>query len=66
MTEQQHACNRADPQPHPWRPIANTACGYDGRMTDKRCNGCCRQRPESALEQLQAMDKRHTENGLRK
>jgi hypothetical protein len=40
------------------------ACGYDDRLTDHRCTGCRRRRAESALDQLRALDARHTENGM--
>jgi hypothetical protein len=49
---------------HPWLPIRRMACGYDDRLTDHRCTGCRRRRAESALDQLRALDARHSENGM--
>jgi hypothetical protein len=57
-------CNTDKPQKHPWHPIADVACGYDERMTAAGCSGCHRQREESALEQLQRLDARHTVDGI--
>lgn len=55
------------PVRHPFNPlIADCACGYDERQVDGRCDGCHRQRPESALAQLNALDARHTADGLTK
>jgi hypothetical protein len=59
-----HGCWRDGPLHHPWLPIADTACGFDARMTHSKCTGCHRQREESPLDQLQALDSRHTEDGL--
>jgi hypothetical protein len=57
-------CWRTKPLPHPWEPrILDTACGYDERMRHAGCAGCHRQREESPLDQLRAMDARHTEDG---
>ena len=56
--------DKAKPQMHPWLKIDDAACGYDLRMTAPECAGCIRQREESALDQLRALDARHTENGI--
>ena len=40
-------------QPHPWEEISDVACGYDGKLTDKRCTGCHRSRPENPRDQRQ-------------
>lgn len=48
-------CHRVVPLPHPWLPIAETACGHDGRMIDERCQGCYRSREESPMDQLDAL-----------
>ena len=48
-------CWRSKPLQHPWLPIADTACGYDERLTCWRCAGCHRARPESARSQLVAL-----------
>ena len=61
-----YGCWSLQPQQHPWNDIADTACGYDTRETDSWCTGCHRQRAESALEQLQQLDSRHTQDGLLK
>ena len=45
-------CWRSEPLRHPWLPIADTACGYDERLTCLRCAGCHRARHESARSQL--------------
>ena len=39
-------------QPHPWEPIGDVACGYDGKLADKRCTKCHRSRPENPRDQL--------------
>lgn len=66
-TGTQHACWTARPQPHPWHPqqISDIACGYDDRLTDRACQGCRRARTESPLDQLQALDPQHSEDGRR-
>lgn len=51
-------CWRSSPIHHPWLPIADTACGYDERLTDPRCQGCHRSRPESPLDQLDQLNGR--------
>ena len=61
-----HGCWRDNPLHHPWQPITDVACGYDERMTHAKCTGCHRQREESPLDQLQALDARHTEDGIAK
>jgi hypothetical protein len=62
-----HACHRSTPLQHPWiEEITDVACGYDERMTHAKCTGCHRQREESPLDQLQALDARHTEDGIAK
>lgn len=48
-------CWRDSPLHHPWQPIQDVACGSDARLTDPRCIGCHRSRPESALDQLRAL-----------
>ncbi|NCC40570.1 MAG: hypothetical protein EOM21_14170 [Gammaproteobacteria bacterium] len=64
---ERHGCWRDTPLRHPWKPeICDTACGYDERMTHPKCAGCHRQREESPLDQLRALDARHTEDGLMK
>lgn len=61
---QRHGCWRATPLQHPFIPaITDTACGYDERMEHSKCTGCHRQREESPLDQLRALDARHTEDG---
>lgn len=57
MPETRHSwgCHRDGPLPHPWLPIADTACGYDARSFDVRCLGCHRRRPESPRDQLDAL-----------
>ena len=57
-------CNSTAPLKHPWLPIADTACGYEFRLVAPECEGCIRRREESALDQLRALDARHTENGI--
>ena len=59
-----HGCNRQDPLKHPWLKVADTACGYDDRLTHPKCEGCHRQRAESPLDQLRAIDARHSEDGI--
>lgn len=59
-----HGCYRTTPLHHPWEPIPDCACGFDLRMTHPKCAGCHRQREESPLDQLQAIDSRHSEDGL--
>lgn len=49
-------CHTDVPVPHPWHPIQDVACGYDGRVDDARCAGCHRRREESALDQLRRLD----------
>jgi hypothetical protein len=67
MTTDRHHCNHPTPRPHPWNPrIPDVACGYDQRLSDPRCHGCHRARPESPLDQLAALDPRHDQDGLRK
>ena len=61
-----HGCHRTTPLQHPWLNVADTACGYDERLTHPKCMGCYRQREESPLDQLRAIDARHTENGITK
>jgi hypothetical protein len=62
-----HGCWRSTALAHPWEPrIPDVACGFDGRMTHVKCTGCHRQRVESPLDQLQALDARHTVDGLDK
>lgn len=60
-----HGCWRDEPLRHPFEPrILDTACGFDSRMVDLKCAGCHRQREESPLDQLRALDARHTEDGI--
>lgn len=60
-----HGCWTDQPLPHPWEPrITDVACGYDDRMTEPKCAGCHRQRAESPLDQLRAIDARHGEDGI--
>ena len=40
-------------KPHPWEPIGDVACGYDGKLEDKRCTKCHRRRHENPKDQLQ-------------
>lgn len=62
-----HGCWRSTPLLHPWKPeILDVACGFDGRMASPKCDGCFRQREESPLDQLRALDARHTEDGIAK
>lgn len=58
--------NTQTPMPHPWLPIADAACGYDQRLSAPECAGCIRRRREGPLDQLRALDDRHSEDGLRK
>jgi hypothetical protein len=52
---------------HPWFPqIEDLACGYSERMSDAQCHKCHRQRLESPLDQLQKLDPRHSEDGIKK
>jgi hypothetical protein len=51
-------CYRHGPLPHPWLPIADVACGFDERLTDRRCQGCHRARADSPPEQLDALNGR--------
>jgi hypothetical protein len=41
---------------HPWLPISDCACGFDGRMVHAKCQGCYRSREESPRQQLDAMN----------
>lgn len=51
-------CWKSGPVNHPFIPqIADVACGFDDRLTDPRCAGCHRQRPEAPRDQLAALDK---------
>lgn len=59
-----YGCWSSEAVPHPWEDIADVACGYDYRLTSPRCTGCHRAREESTLDQLRALDARHTEDGL--
>ena len=60
-----HGCYRSTPLAHPWiSEIKDVACCYDERMMHAKCAGCHRQREESPLDQLRALDARHTEDGL--
>lgn len=60
-----HGCWRDGPLRHPWLSrVMDTACGYDERMTHTKCAGCHRQREESPLDQLQALDGRHSDDGI--
>ena len=62
-----HGCHRTTPLRHPWIvTVANAACGYDERLTHPKCTGCYRQREESPLDQLRAIDARHSEDGLKR
>lgn len=62
-----HGCWSRIAHPHPWIPgIADRACGYDERLTDRECQGCHRSRVESPLDQLAVLDDRHNEDGIRK
>jgi hypothetical protein len=45
-------CWTSGPRPHPWLPIADMNCGYDGKMEDPRCLGCHRQRKGWPHDQL--------------
>ena len=45
-------CWTDGPMPHPWEPISDTACGFDERLSDPRCQGCHRSREEGPLDQL--------------
>ena len=40
-------------QQHPWEDISDVACGYDGKLEDKRCANCHRARPENPRDQRQ-------------
>lgn len=66
MSSPRPDCWGTTPHVHPWLPIADMACGYDQRLADPGCAGCIRCRAESALQQLQRLDARHTEDGLAK
>jgi hypothetical protein len=60
-----HDCHTEKPVPHPWHEeITDLACGYDFRHIDPLCNGCHRNREESPLDQLIALDPTHTPNGI--
>jgi hypothetical protein len=41
--------------PHPWLAIQDIACGYDERLTHRKCIGCHRARPETCQSQLEAL-----------
>lgn len=52
-----HGCWSTDAMKHPWLPIADCACGFDGRLTHPKCQGCHRAREESPRMQLDALGK---------
>ena len=64
-------CWGLEPRQHPWvAEITDTACGFLGNMTDRRCTSCIRQREERPWDQLDAAYRLRglavTENGLEK
>jgi len=62
-----YGCWSTTPLQHPWIPsISDVACGYDERLTYPWCQGCIRSRAESPLDQLQALDSKHSEDGIKK
>jgi len=65
MSLLKYGCHSSTPRAHPWcKEIEDTACGYDFRMVDDRCRDCHRARDETPLDQLAALDNRHTADGI--
>ena len=65
MSLLKYGCHSDMPQAHPWhKEVEDRACGYEHRLRDDRCRDCHRARAEETLDQLRALDKRHTEDGI--
>jgi hypothetical protein len=60
-----YGCHSDLPQNHPWhKEVEDVACGYENKLLDDLCRGCHRARAEDPLDQLSALDERHTEDGI--
>ena len=59
-----YGCHSDVPQAHPWLDIEDCACGYEHKLRDDRCRDCRKARAEDPLDQLRALDARHTEDGI--
>ncbi len=53
MIQQRYDCWSTEAKPHPWENLKDTACGYDPRLADPKCQGCRRCREETVGSQLQ-------------
>ena len=59
------ACHTLTPQPHPWEPIPDAACGYSYKSSDSGCAGCYRNRDDWPGEQLSQLGTRIHPNALK-